>query len=86
MRFPVRSCSASGSISTLVTEDPLRSAGAPSLPFLRTFRGSALEVSNGLVLSSAGAGRRPDGGLRSVAEVSAAVFQQEKWEGENRWD
>lgn len=84
MRFPVCFYSASGSISALAAEDPLRSVGAPS-PFSRTSRGSVVEVGNGLVLSSVGAGRRLDGGLRSVAEVSAAVFQEEKWEGENRW-
>lgn len=36
---------------------------------------------HGLVLSSQGAGRRVDGGLLSVAEVAAAIFQSEKWEG-----
>lgn len=82
MRFLVRSFSTSGSISTLVAEDPLRSAGTPSSPFSRTSRGSVVEVGNGRVLSPAGAGRRLDGGLRSVAEVSAAMFQEEKWEGE----
>lgn len=36
---------------------------------------------HGLVLSSQGAGRRLDGGLLSVAEVAASIFQSEKWEG-----
>ena len=33
------------------------------------------------MLSSQGAGRRLDGGLLSVAEVAASIFQSEKWEG-----
>lgn len=44
-------------------------------------RGLAPAAGNGLVLSSQGAGRRLDGGLLSVAEVAAAIFQTEKWEG-----
>lgn len=36
---------------------------------------------HGLVLSSTGEGRRLDGGLRSIAEVAASIFQSEKWEG-----
>lgn len=57
--------------------------GRPS-PFSMASRGLALApaAGHGLVLSSAGAGRRVDGGLRSVAEVAATVFQSEKWEGE----
>lgn len=33
------------------------------------------------MLSTQGAGRRLDGGLLSVAEVAASMFQSEKWEG-----
>lgn len=60
--------------------------GRPS-PFSTGSRGlvSAPAAGHGLVLSSAGAGRRVDGGLRSVAEVAATVFQSEKWEGERGW-
>lgn len=60
--------------------------GRPS-PFSTGSRGlvPAPAAGHGLVLSSAGAGRRVDGGLRSVAEVAATVFQSEKWEGERGW-
>ncbi|CAM9744831.1 unnamed protein product [Scytosiphon promiscuus] len=47
----------------------------------RASRGLAPAAGNGLVLSSQGAGRRLDGGLLSVAEVAAAMFQACKWEG-----
>lgn len=55
--------------------------GKPS-PFSKSSRQTIPSAGHGLVLSSAGADRRLDGGLRSVAEVAAVVFQSEKWEGE----
>lgn len=57
--------------------------GRPS-PFSKSARDIAPAAGHGLVLSSAGTGRRLDGGLRSVAEVAAAAFQAEKWEGKLR--
>lgn len=47
----------------------------------RSSRALAPAAGHGLVLSSQGAGRRLDGGLLSVAEVAASIFQCEKWEG-----
>lgn len=59
----------------------LESSGRPSPFSSRAPRGLASAAGHGLVLSSRGAGRRLDGGLLSVAEVAAAIFQSEKWEG-----
>lgn len=44
-------------------------------------RRRAPAAGHGLVLSSQAVGRRLDGGLLSVAEVAACIFQSEKWEG-----
>lgn len=52
--------------------------GRRTSPFLHLQGGVG---GKGLVLSSTGEGRRLDGGLRSVAEVAASIFQSEKWEG-----
>eukprot|EP00903_Cladosiphon_okamuranus_P006300 g6178.t1 len=46
----------------------------------RASRVLAPAAGHGLVLSSQGAGRRLDGGLLSVAEVAASIFQSEEWE------